>query len=447
MKKLIATLLALCLLLSLAACGGSEDTTVPSGSQPTAGGSGDSSNQAGKPQDDPTDAPTNASGSGDEIQVANPLGLKSLILAAYLENAMFDWGEPTPADVTMAMLEGIYQIQLSANASQNTSTLSFGTYYVKNKAEAASESDYIYSDTYISCTLDYIPDMSGDKLNAFFEDLKVAADLRSIKLSRLDIENVDGLAAYPEITRLELVECTGVSNLDSLAKLTSLTHLSISNMAVSDLSPLANLVNLEELAISFCPVTDISPLANLPKLESLNISSTDVTALPVGGTTSVTTFSCGGISSHLTDITNIGGWLADNATVDFALLEISDLSGIEKAGRLRKLNLAGSQVSNESLQYLKDLSIQELLMDSTSVTDLSGLAGSTGIVKLYLQGSKVSDVAPLASCSALEYLNISGTAVTNISPLAACASLKTIVIGGLDVDTSAFEGTSISLRK
>lgn len=343
----------------------------------------------------------------------------------------------------MAMLEGIESIKLSAVESDNTSTLSFQTRYYKKNDQNQEQ----LTDSFISCTLNYIPDLSGDKLAAFLEDLKVAKDLFSVTLSGLNIENITGISSYPQLRWLTIQDCTGLKDLNDLAKLTSLTNLTLSNLSISDLSPLANLTNLEKLGVSFCPVTDISPLANMPALESLNISSTDVTSLPVGGTTSVTTFSCGGIASHLTDITNISGWLGENASIDFSLLEITDLSGIEKVGSLRTLNLAGSKVSNESLRYLKDLSIREVLLDSTTITNVSGLAGNTGIEEIYLQGSTVSDVSALATCTALKKINISGTAVTDISALAACPSLTTLKIYGLDVDTSAFDGSSVNLMK
>lgn len=436
-----AVLLILCMLLSVVAC---DEETDPASTDmgDTSSAPNDPSDSAGKPIGDVTGS-TYPNPDTDNIQVSNPLGLKSLTLAAYLEKAMFDMGEPTPAEVTMAMLEGIESIKLSALESENTSTLSFRTCYYKKNAQGQEQ----LTDSNISCTLNYIPDLSGEKFAAFLEDLKVAKDLFSVTLSGLNIENINGISACPQIRWLTIEKCTGLNDLRDLSKLTSLTQLSLRNLTISDLSPIADLVNLEQLGVSFCPVTDISPLANLPHLESLNISSTDVTSLPVGGTTAVTTFSCGGIASHLTDITNIAGWLGENASIDFPLLEITDLSGIEKVGPLRTLNLAGSKVSTDSIRYLKDLTIREVLLDGTTITNVFGLAGNTGIEEIYLQGSTVADVSALATCTALKKINISGTAVTDISALAACTNLKTLKIAGLDVDTSAFDGSSVSVQQ
>ncbi len=430
LTRFISILVSLCLLLTLAACGEDDPTAAPSAPPST----GSSSNA---PTDGttsvPTGTPTTAPGNNNP-QVSNPLGLKSLTLAAYLEKAVIDSGEPRPTDVSIAMLEGITDITLSASGS--SSALSFSTEYDKNGALTCVR---------ILCELDYQPDLSGEGLRNFFSDLQIATNIGSITLRGLNIESVDGLDYYPNVTRLNLDGCSGVTCLDSLAKMTGLQYLTISNMSVSDLSPLAGLADLLDLSVNFCPVTDISPLANLPKLENLNISSTDVTSLPAGGTTALLSLSCGGNASHLTDITNIAGWLGENAEVYFDALEISDLSGMEKVGPLRMLNLAGAQVSDASLQYLKNLTIQELLLNGNPITDLSGLSGSTGIRQLYIYNTLITDVTPLASCTGLEYLHIAGTGVTDITPLLACADLKTLKITGLNVDTSAFEGTSISI--
>lgn len=430
LTRFISVLATLCLLLSLAACGSDNSTAASSTPASTTGSAND-------PADGATSVPSGTASTEPDSntpQVSNPLGLKSLSLAAYLENAILDSGEPRAMDVSIAMLEGITDITLSASGS--SSSLRFSTEYDKDG-----------SLTYIGilCELDYLPDLSGDELRNFFSDLQIATNIGSITLRGLNIESVDGLDYFPNVTRLTLDGCTGVTRLDSLAKMTGLQYLTISNMSVSDLSPLAGLTDLIELAVGSCPVTDISPLANLPKLENLNISSTDVTSLPVGGTTALRSLQCGGIASHLTDITNIAGWLGENAEVYFEALEISDLSGMEKVGPLRKLNLAGAQVSDASLQYLKNLTIQELLLNGCPITDLSGLSGSTGIRDLYVYNTMITDVTPLASCTALEYLHIAGTGVTDITPLLACADLKTLKITGLSVDTSAFEGTSISI--
>lgn len=430
LTRFISVLATLCLLLSLAACGGDNPTAASSTPASTTGSTND-------PVHGTTSVPSGTASTEPDSntpQVSNPLGLKSLSLAAYLENAILDSGEPRAMDVSIAMLEGITDVTLSASGS--SSSLRFSTEYDKNGALTCVR---------ILCELDYQPDLSGEELRNFFSDLQIATNIGSITLRGLNIESVDGLDYYPNVTRLKLEECTGVTRLDSLAKMTGLQYLTISNMSVSDLSPLAGLADLLDLSVNFCPVTDISPLANLPKLENLNISSTDVTSLPAGGTTALLSLSCGGNASHLTDITNIAGWLGENAEVYFDALEISDLSGMEKVGPLRTLNLAGAQVSDASLQYLKNLTIQELLLNSCPITNLSGLSGSTGIRELYVYNTMITDVTPLASCTGLEYLHIAGTGVTDITPLLACADLKTLKITGLNVDTSAFEGTSISI--
>lgn len=477
MKKLLAILLAVCMVLSLAACGGDSgsDATNPGGSNtPTQGSQGgdskdpatqpttqndpqeghdpdDSGNEGNDPDDeDETTEPTQAG--TDLSDVPNPLGLNSLILAAYFQNANNYGNTDDPVEVTMEMIEGIRNIEFHHEDWEETSQLIFETYYVTNKAEAASEEEYEYKYTSIVCPLAFVPDLSGDALDAIWEDLKVATKLSRFSLYIVDIESLDGLAYFPELesininhverltslaglenaTELRYLYCqdTNLSDISALANLTALESVVLTDSNISDLTPLADLINLEELRLYNNPISDISPLANLPKLEQLNFIGTQVTELPAGGTTRVQSIS---YPNGMTGLGNLAQWVGDGADLNLTMQDGISLEGFENFTHIHYLNLTGSKITNEDLAYLKNVAIDSLLIGGTPVTDLSGLAGNTGLKEINLSGTQITDLSPLAGCTSLESIYAEGTGVTDVSCLEGMESLTYLNLSGTPI--------------
>ena len=85
---------------------------------------------------------------------------------------------------------------------------------------------------------------------------------------------------------------------------------------------------------------------------------------------------------------------------------ITDLSGLEYAVNLRKLNLLKNQIS-----------------------DLSPLAGLTNLQDLHLGANQISDLKPLADLTKLEWLDLGFNQISNLEPLAGLTNLQTLVLG------------------
>ncbi|WP_157203614.1 leucine-rich repeat domain-containing protein [Methanoculleus bourgensis] len=84
---------------------------------------------------------------------------------------------------------------------------------------------------------------------------------------------------------------------------------------------------------------------------------------------------------------------------------ITDLSGLEYAVNLRKLNLLKNQIS-----------------------DLSPLAGLTNLQDLHLGANQISDLKPLADLTKLEWLDLGVNQISNLEPLAGLTNLQTLVL-------------------
>ena len=477
MKKLLAILLAVCMVLSLAACGGDSgsDATNPGGSNtPTQGASKDPSTrptqnnpeQSKDPiadidpnwgeENDEEDETTKATQADVDLSnTPNPLGLNSLILAAYLNNCgayNYSTGEIDKREITWDMLNGMQNLTIAGNLYDEGSTLSFYTIYVTNLDTATSEDDYEYEYASLSCNLDFVPDFSGDALSILLGDLK-NAELSRITLENLPISDLSPLALFPELNYIGARYCENLTSLDgiesltnlnrldcysgyaledisALANLTNLKYLDLNSNNITDLSPLAGLVKLETLVLSGNPITDMSPLANLPALESLGLGSTDIAAIPEGGTTAVTYLTFGGYDSDLADITHIAEWLSAEKEVQISLnFEVlNSLSGIEKIGSMDYLNVQGDNITNEDMAYLGKAHIRKLTLKSSAITDLSAFSGNEFIEEFGIEAHDLTDVSPLASCPNLTYISIYKTPVTDISCLAGMENLRQLIL-------------------
>lgn len=470
MKKLLAILLAVCMVLSLAACGGDSgsDATNPGGSNtPSQGEPGGSKDPTTQPTtqndpdegDDPNysddeDETTEPTQAGTDLSdVPNPLGLNSLILAAYLNNAgtwNYEAGDTTPCEFTQDMWEGIRTIEFSHQDWEETSTLNVGTYYVTNKATAASEDEYEYKYSEFSCKVDFVPELTGSDLDAIWEDLNTVSNLERFSTYIINIDNLKGLANHPNLdyisishsdtlTSLQGLEgheklewlycesCPNLSDINALSTLTALTRAYLGDCNISDVSPLSTLTALEELRLYNNPITTISPLSNLPNLVELNFMGTQVAELPAGGTTRVQSIS---YPDGITGLENLSQWVADGANLHLTMMDDISLAGFENFTYLKTLNLTGSKITNEDLAYLKNVAIDSLLIGGTPVTDLSGLAGNTGLKEINLSGTQITDLSPLAGCTSLEHIYAEGTGVTDVSCLEGMESLTYLNLSG-----------------
>lgn len=351
------------------------------------------------------------------------------------------------------MFEGIRSIKFRHEDWEDCSYLQINTYYATNKATAASEEDYEYDYATVNCKVDFVPVLTGSELEVFWEDLKQIKNLTQFTTYIVEIENLDGLAyhsnleyisidhsdslvsikgleALDNLEWLSFEHCPNLTNIGAMANLTSLVRAVLTDCGISDLSPLAGLTSLEELRLYNNPISDISPLANLPKLNQLNFLGTQVTELPAGGITRVQSLS---YPNGMTGLENLPQWVADGADLQLTMMESISLAGFENFTYLRTLNLTGSNITNEDLAYLKNVAIDTLFIGGTPVTDLSGLAGNTGLKELNISGTAITDLSPLAGCTSLKAIYAEGTGITDVSCLEGLESLTQLTLSSTPI--------------
>jgi internalin A len=236
-------------------------------------------------------------------------------------------------------------------------------------------------------------------LFACLVETAVAAGQHTLILRDLALSDIEPLARVTTLQRLSLLG-TGVTNLAPLAHLTALQQLSLQGTEVSDLAPLARLTALQWLDLDGTRATDLSPIARLSALQKLYLQGTGVT----------------------------------------------DLGSVAHLNALQQLSLRGTGVTDLGpLAHLTAL--QGLFLQGTGVTDLAPLAQLTALQRLDFDGTKVTDLRPLAQLTALQRLDLQETGVTDLGPLAHLTALQRIYLQGTGVDAAEIARLRASLPK
>ena len=131
---------------------------------------------------------------------------------------------------------------------------------------------------------------------------------------------------------------------------------------------------------------------------------------------------------NLTELDATGRWIAD-------------LTGLEHAVNLTRLDLEGARIDNEwrenpisNVSPLATLTnLETLNLSDTAVSDVSALASLTNLRVLSLDGTGVSDVSALASLTNLRVLELGWTGVSDVSALANLTNLWSLELGWTNV--------------
>ena len=119
---------------------------------------------------------------------------------------------------------------------------------------------------------------------------------------------------------------------------------------------------------------------------------------------------------------------------------ISDLTGLESATNLTKLNLNGNNISDISaVSGLTQLA--RLNLGGNLITDISAVAGLTHLTSLSLWGNSVSDISAVSGLTNLTELNVDINVISDISVVSGLINLTKLRLGyNAITDISALAG-------
>ena len=262
--------------------------------------------------------------------------------------------------------------------------------------------------------------------------------LESLSLWGNPISDLSPIANLTQLARLDLGGCE-VSDITPLANLTELTYLTLhSNLRIIDITPLTNLTQLTELRLSHNRIVDISPLANLTQLTELQLSHNQIVDIsPLANL------------MQLTDLT-----LANNTITDFSPLFGLNLINIDiDIHKLQELASVDVNIPDPNLEraireeigLLADLPITQLVMNQLTrldagnhqIEDLTGLEHATNLKRLNLPLNNISDLNPLSGLTNLENLHLWGNPISDLSPISQLTQLQRLDLGGCQVSDIA----------
>ena len=211
-------------------------------------------------------------------------------------------------------------------------------------------------------------------------------NLQDLRLSQSNISNISALAGLTNLQQLSLMN-NRISDISALAGLTNLKKLYLSGNGISDISSLGGLTNLTLLLLDGNEIEDISPVAGLTNLTLLGLSNNDIIdILPVAGLTNLE-------GLYLNDNSPFRKYYGDNRS-------LTDISAVARLTKLERLSLASNNISDISpLSRLTNLT--NLVLANNSITDISVIARFTKMQDLWLQDNSITDISPLVANTGL----------------------------------------------
>ena len=311
------------------------------------------------------------------------------------------------------------------------------------------------------------------------------ANLRQVILDRLgkttisvndmlEISTLDGsskeiasLSGLEYATNLENLNLSGnsISDISPLAGLTKLTNLNLSNNNIADISPLSELVNLTDLDLSSNPISDISPLVKITVKTDKgyvitatagaggSISPSGTISVDEGGSVTVTITPDAGYRLVSVEVDGVDKGAISTFTfndvvaphtihAEFELIDDSaDITDKITDANLRQAIRTRLKKDSGPITAADMLSITNLAVWNSGISDLSGLEYAANLEELHLSSNDISDISPLSGLTKLTELDLGKNAVSNISALSSLTNLEELFISKNDIsDISPLSG-------
>ena len=143
--------------------------------------------------------------------------------------------------------------------------------------------------------------------------------------------------------------------------------------------------------------------------------------------------------------------LLDLTALDVRNHGIKNLTGLEHAHNLKRLDLGGEYIEGEGTvnsNAISDFSplaglsqLAYLHFSDTGISNVSELADLTQLTELHLSDNNISNISPLGGLTQLMDLNLNGNVISNISALSGLTQLTSLNLDGNAItDISALSG-------
>ena len=185
-----------------------------------------------------------------------------------------------------------------------------------------------------------------------------------------------------------------------------------------------DIVTLTYLTAAMHPIRDekglAAPLAHEPVRNETGMSGLLALAGPAGGTA---------IRAPLAAIAQAAQAGAGTARLDLSSRGLTDVSALAGLSGVRELDLADNAIAD--LSPLAGLTgLQVLDLSGNRIADIATLAGLTELKRLNLSDNRIEALSALAGLSGLKVLDLSGNRIGAVSPLAGLTGLERLNLSG-----------------
>ena len=272
----------------------------------------------------------------------------------------------------------------------------------------------------------------------------VMAKLKSLTATRKEITTLSGIETAGLLERLDVGQ-NDISDLNPLSSLTHLTTLDLADNDITSITDLSGLTNLQTLDLRNNDVTDTRLLSTMTHLRYLYVrgnenldSLKELVKLKEAGTRVDITLPIpvNVPDANLKDALRTTLSLESDAPIfpedierltifNATGLDISTLTGLEKATNLTTLNLANNTISSISalsrLTHLESLDLSE-----NTISSISSLSGLTALTGLNLANNRISSISSLSRLISLTDLDLADNTISSISTLSKFTALTTL---------------------
>lgn len=248
------------------------------------------------------------------------------------------------------------------------------------------------------------------------EELAVLAKLPSLTeltLSNCSLSTISALEGASKLTKLDLSSNT-LRNLDVITDMTTLRELNLKHNAVTELRALSSLNNLETLDISFNAVSDLKPLASCIKLNWLDAGNNGLTRVNGVEELPLLTY----LSLDYNDLTDVAllGKCTELTNLSIANNQITNISKLSSLINLDILDFSYNSVENLP-DWQEGCVLRTIDGSYNMLLSIDNLAGLDQLCYVYMDYNKLTSVDALADNYRLVQVNVYGNDIDTVAAL------------------------------
>lgn len=271
-----------------------------------------------------------------------------------------------------------------------------------------------------SCALLGSVHLSSNLLTSL-EPLSACGELHCVEVVANQLQDLHGLENQALLEEL-YADQNVLTSVEALSGCTALKRVSLSHNQLAEASAFKGADGIRQLDISYNQLTNLDFCEPLIRLEQLNASHNQIADISKLASCS----KLEGLAlqdNRITDIAALGNGFTSLEALDLSSNAIASLEPLAGCSALVSVAVYGNELS--SLDGMQDKpNLEHLLADGNHITDISGLAGSTGVLRaLDLGNNQVSDLSVLSDLFSQTQFDVGVTLLFDHNQIASMDSL------------------------